>query len=102
MASKQPLTLSSGLSSAPACLQVGQPLVQKMLLFDGATTQFRTVKLRPRSTSCAACGEHPTITAASQAGYDYAAFTGQAPDDKGVHCQGLLDSCVTISWQQRS
>lgn len=62
-------------------LQVGTPLSQKLLLFDGLTCSFRSVKLRPRSPGCIACGEHPTLTATTLASYDYTAFTGQAPDD---------------------
>ena len=63
---------------------MGDVLVQKLLLFDGAASQFRTVKLRPRNPACQACGDSPSITADSLAGYDYTAFTGQAADDKGV------------------
>ena len=64
--------------------QVGQPLVQRLLLFDGASSTMRTVKLRPKRPQCLACGERPSITAASLAAYDYGAFTGQAPDDTGA------------------
>ena len=64
---------------------MGEPLAQRLLLFDGASSQFRTVKLRSRRAGCAACGEQPTITAGSLASYDYAAFTGQSPDDRGGH-----------------
>ena len=67
----------------PPVMQVGDVLVQKLLLFDGAASHFRTVKLRPRNAACKACGDSPSITAESLAGYDYTAFTGQAADDKG-------------------
>ncbi|XP_023938482.1 adenylyltransferase and sulfurtransferase MOCS3 isoform X2 [Bicyclus anynana] len=47
-------------------LLVGHPhtqlLVQRMLLFDGGDSTFRTVKLRPRSPACEICSDEPTIT----------------------------------------
>ena len=64
-----------------ACVQVGEPLSQKLLLFDGLTCRFRSVRLRPRSADCIACGGQPSITAASLPSYDYTAFTGQSFDD---------------------
>ncbi|KAG6460080.1 hypothetical protein O3G_MSEX011761 [Manduca sexta] len=36
-------------------------LVERMLLFDGDDTTFRTVKLRPRNSECAACSDTPSI-----------------------------------------
>ena len=42
-------------------LGIGEPLIGRLLLFDALDTSFREVRLR-RSTDCAACGEHPTIT----------------------------------------
>ena len=77
-------------------LQVGDVLVQKLLLFDGAASQFRMVKLRPRNPACKACGDSPSITAGSLAAYDYTAFTGQAADDKGAACCQPL----RMSWSQ--
>lgn len=40
-----------------------------------------TVKLRSRSPSCVACGNHPTISASSLPSYDYMCFTGQEAQD---------------------
>ncbi len=37
-----------------------------------------------RADNCVACGTSPTITEATLAGYDYAAFTGQASADDGA------------------
>ncbi|XP_039763005.1 adenylyltransferase and sulfurtransferase MOCS3 [Pararge aegeria] len=37
-------------------------LVEKMLLFDGDDSTFRTVKLRPRNPLCEICSESPKIT----------------------------------------
>ncbi|XP_059050331.1 uncharacterized protein LOC131845304 [Achroia grisella] len=39
-----------------------QLLVERMLLFDGADSSFRTVKLRARNQQCAACSENATIS----------------------------------------
>ena len=59
-------------------------LSQKLLLMDGLSGRFHTVKLRGRFPECAACGASPSITAASLAGYDYGAFTGQDANDACV------------------
>ncbi len=37
-----------------------------------------------RADNCVACGTSPTITEGTLAGYDYAAFTGQAAADDGA------------------
>lgn len=52
---------------------------QKMLLFDGTSGSFRTVKLRGRRRNCEVCGDDPTITQLA----DYVAFCNSTPDDKG-------------------
>jgi molybdopterin/thiamine biosynthesis adenylyltransferase/rhodanese-related sulfurtransferase/molybdopterin converting factor small subunit len=49
----------------------GDPLVNRLLLFDAWTMRFREVKLR-KNPSCPMCGEHPTIKAL----IDYEAFCG--------------------------
>jgi len=41
-------------------LDIGEPLVGKLLIFDALTTEFRTVKLR-KDKKCNLCGENPTI-----------------------------------------
>jgi adenylyltransferase/sulfurtransferase len=41
-------------------LEIGEPLVGKLLVFDALTTEFRTVKLR-KDKKCNLCGENPTI-----------------------------------------
>ena len=53
---------------------------QRMLLFDGASGVFRTVRLRGRRDDCAVCGQDPSITQL----IDYAVFCNSSPDDKGV------------------
>ena len=50
----------------------------KMLLFDGLSASFRTIKLRNKNPACEICGENPTITQL----IDYTQFCGASPDDK--------------------
>ena len=42
-------------------LGLGEPLINKLLIFDALTMEFRTVKLR-RDPACPLCGDHPTVT----------------------------------------
>jgi molybdopterin/thiamine biosynthesis adenylyltransferase/rhodanese-related sulfurtransferase len=42
-------------------LDIGDPLVGRLLLFDALSGEFNEVKLR-RDPDCPVCGEHPTIT----------------------------------------
>ncbi|HZT07162.1 MAG TPA: molybdopterin-synthase adenylyltransferase MoeB [Chloroflexota bacterium] len=49
----------------------GEPLVNRMLIFDSLEMEFRQVKLR-RDPSCPVCGDEPTITEL----IDYEAFCG--------------------------
>jgi len=53
----------------------GQPLIGRLLVFDGVSLKFREVKLR-KDPACAACGAHPTITRELM---DYEAFCGIKP-----------------------
>ena len=43
-------------------LGVGEPLVNRLLIFDALRNHFREVKLR-RDPACPVCGDHPTIHA---------------------------------------
>jgi molybdopterin/thiamine biosynthesis adenylyltransferase len=43
-------------------LGVGELLVGKLLTYDALKMEFRTVQLPKKVSSCAVCGEHPTIT----------------------------------------
>jgi len=52
---------------------VGEPLFDRMLIFDALQSSFRTVKVR-RSPSCPLCGESPSITELRQ------------PDESGRAC----------------
>jgi molybdopterin/thiamine biosynthesis adenylyltransferase/rhodanese-related sulfurtransferase len=42
-------------------LEIGEPLIGRLLLFDAQTTTFTEVALR-KDPDCPVCGEHPTIT----------------------------------------
>ena len=54
-------------------LGLGEPLVNRLLLFDALLMEFREVKLR-RDPKCPLCGNHPTVTEL----IDYDVFCGVA------------------------
>jgi adenylyltransferase/sulfurtransferase len=54
---------------------VGQPLVGRLLLFDGLALRFRELKLK-KNADCPVCGTHPTITGL----IDYEEFCGYTPN----------------------
>lgn len=54
---------------------VGQPLIGRLVLFDGLTLRFRELKLK-KHAECPVCGEHPTITGL----IDYEEFCGYTPN----------------------
>ncbi|CAG0886751.1 unnamed protein product [Cyprideis torosa] len=60
----------------------GEPLSGVMLVVDGFDCQFRRIRLRKKSRTCAVCGENPTIREL----IDYETFCGAGPNDK---CQSL-------------
>ena len=41
--------------------KIGEILCNRMLLFDGLSMSFRTIKLRHRQSTCAVCGTNPSI-----------------------------------------
>lgn len=55
----------------------GDPLRQKLLIFDALSMRFSVMRLRPSNPDCPACGTAPSITRDSIASYDYYLFTGQ-------------------------
>ena len=55
-------------------LGVGEPLIGRLLLFDGLKPEFRELKLR-RNPECAVCGDRPTQTEL----IDYERFCGHEP-----------------------
>ena len=52
-------------------LDLGEPLVNRLLLFDSLSMEFREVKI-PRDPACPLCGDNPTIHEL----IDYEAFCG--------------------------
>ena len=60
-------------------LNVGDPLVGRLLLYDALSMEFRIVKTR-RNPNCPLCGDHPTVTEL----IDYEAFCG-APAREPSH-----------------
>lgn len=52
-------------------LEVGEPLVNRLLLYDALSLEFRVVKVR-RDPNCPLCGDNPTISEL----IDYEAFCG--------------------------
>lgn len=46
----------------------GEVLQQRLLLFDGLTSNFRRIKV-PRNPECPVCGKHPTITSLKSCDY---------------------------------
>ncbi len=72
----------------------GSVLSQRLLLFDGESTRFRTVALRARQKECAVCGEQPTVTVQSLGvSSSYAQFCRSAMHDKTAAAIGL---CVRL------
>ncbi|KAM7250905.1 hypothetical protein ACFE04_022788 [Oxalis oulophora] len=53
---------------------IGEPLSERMLLFDAMSGRVRVVKLRGRSSGCKACGENG-LTKVQFKDFDYAKFT---------------------------
>lgn len=52
-------------------LSAGTPLSGRLLIFEGLSSEFRTVKI-PKDPRCLLCGEHPTVTEL----IDYEEFCG--------------------------
>ena len=55
-------------------LELGEPLVNRLLLVDSLAMEFREVKIR-RDPACPVCGDNPTVTEL----IDYEQFCGLAP-----------------------
>ena len=59
-------------------LDLGQPLVSRLLLIDALTMEFRQVRLR-RNPRCPLCGDNPTVKEL----IDYEVFCGLSPATEG-------------------
>lgn len=73
---------------------VGASYVGKMLLFDGFRGGFTEVKLRPKQSTCSACGDNATILALLE---DYPQFCGAGYDDKVK----LIKTFFIMLWKVR-
>ncbi|XP_022606490.1 adenylyltransferase and sulfurtransferase MOCS3 [Seriola dumerili] len=56
----------------------GSSCGQQLVMFDAQDARFRSIKLRPKQTGCAVCGENPSVTKL----VDYESFCGSAATDK--------------------
>jgi molybdopterin/thiamine biosynthesis adenylyltransferase len=63
-----------GVETIKLLLGLGEPLVGRLLFFDGLAMEFRQVTFR-RDPACPVCGDRPTITDL----IDYQAFCGMPP-----------------------
>jgi adenylyltransferase/sulfurtransferase len=59
---------------------IGEPLVSRLLLVDGLSMEFRSVKLR-RNAACPLCGDKPSVKEL----IDYEVFCGLAPTPAAAH-----------------
>ncbi|QDZ20800.1 adenylyltransferase/sulfurtransferase MOCS3 [Chloropicon primus] len=76
----------------------GECCSQKLLMFDGLATSFRSLKLRPRQEKCLVCGSSPAITRETIGSYDYEANCGGAMHDKGESaCLRVLPESRRVS-----
>jgi molybdopterin/thiamine biosynthesis adenylyltransferase/3-mercaptopyruvate sulfurtransferase SseA len=64
-------------------LQIGEPLVGRLLMFDALEMTFRVLKVQ-RDRNCPVCGDHPTVTEL----IDYEQFCGLPPRQPTVEGNG--------------
>lgn len=57
-------------------LKSTEPLTGRLLLFDGASMQFRTVRLRSKHPNCVVCGNTPSVSVQD---FNYTAFAQRLP-----------------------
>ncbi len=67
---------------------MGEPLVGRLMVYDGLEMAYRTVKVR-KDPNCAVCGENPTVTEL----IDYDAFCGAISDDAA---EAAKDSTISV------
>lgn len=60
-------------------LQVGEPLIGRLVVFDALALSFRELRLK-KNPECPVCSEHPSLTEL----IDYEAFCGTAPEPPPV------------------
>ncbi|TXH40649.1 MAG: adenylyltransferase/sulfurtransferase MoeZ [Actinobacteria bacterium] len=67
---------------------IGEPLVGRLMVYDGLEMNYRTVKVR-KDPNCAVCGEHPTVTEL----IDYDAFCGAISEEAA---DAARDSTISV------
>ncbi|MFM2438259.1 MAG: hypothetical protein RLZ55_1078 [Actinomycetota bacterium] len=67
---------------------IGEPLVGRLMVYDGLEMNYRTVKVR-KDPNCAVCGESPTVTEL----IDYDAFCGAISDEAA---DAARDSTISV------
>lgn len=67
---------------------IGDPLVGRLLVYDGLELAYRTVKVR-KDPNCAICGEHPTIDEL----IDYDAFCGVVSEEAA---EAARDATISV------
>jgi adenylyltransferase/sulfurtransferase len=65
-------------------LGVGEPLIGRLVLFDGLSFKFREIAVR-KDPRCAVCSESPTVTAP----IDYEEFCGVRGEEAAVDARGV-------------
>ncbi len=70
---------------------VGEPMIGRLLLFDGAKLSFRELKLK-KNPDCPVCGEDPTVTEL----IDYEEFCGVAEGAEEGAEEGVVPSEITV------
>lgn len=84
---------------------VGEPLSERMLLFDALSARIRIVKIRGRSLQCEVCGENSAFTEQQFKDFDYEKFTQSPlsaaplmlnllPEDQRIHSRELKERIV--------
>lgn len=84
---------------------VGEPLSERMLLFDALSARIRIVKIRGRSLQCEVCGENSAFTEQQFKDFDYEKFTQSPlsaaplmlnllPEDHRIHSRELKERIV--------
>jgi adenylyltransferase/sulfurtransferase len=77
-------------------LKDGEPLKNRLLLFDAWTMRFREVKLR-KNPDCPMCGTHPTITKL----IDYEEFCGIRPPEPVAVSSSELEEITPVELKHR-
>ncbi|KAH7687390.1 adenylyltransferase and sulfurtransferase protein [Dioscorea alata] len=76
---------------------IGEPLAERMLIFDALSSRIRTVKIRGKSAQCIACGENARFTKETFQCFDYEEFTQSPMSDKTRPKLNLIPESARIS-----